>query len=78
MMETLPNNQSEFYSESYFTPTSPFTNRFLTKGFLSGKNEWWMYFLGILSAFTGYLLFQLIMMILIMRIILLVVLVKVN
>lgn len=42
---------------------SPFNNRFLTKGFNSGKNEWWMYLLGILAAFTGYLFFQLIMMI---------------
>lgn len=42
---------------------SPFNNRFLTKGFYSGKNEWWMYVLGVVAAFTGYLFFQLIMMI---------------
>lgn len=56
--------QEPYQSEGQ--PSSPFTNRFLTKGFLSGKNEWWMYLLGIISAFTGYLTFQLIMMIPIM------------
>lgn len=56
--------QEQYQFEDQFS--SPFTNRFLTKGFLSGKNERWMYLLGILSAFTGYLTFQLIMMIPIM------------
>lgn len=56
--------QEPYQSEGQ--PSSPFTNRFLTKGLLSGKNEWWMYLLGIISAFTGYLTFQLIMMIPIM------------
>ena len=56
-MQTPINNQEEPQLNS------PFVNRFLTKGFQSGKNEWWMYLLGILSAFTGYLVFQLIMMI---------------
>lgn len=42
---------------------SPFTNRFLTKGFLTGHNQWWMYLLGVLAAFLGYLVFQLIMMV---------------
>ena len=57
MMQAPINNQEEHQLHS------PFVNRFLTKGFLSGKNEWWMYLLGLLFAFTGYLLFQLIMMI---------------
>jgi membrane protease YdiL (CAAX protease family) len=48
MMQAPINNQEEHQLHS------PFVNRFLTKGFLSGKNEWWMYLLGILSAFTGY------------------------
>ena len=56
-MQTPINNQEEPQLNS------PFVNRFLTKGFQSGKNEWWMYLLGILFAFTGYLVFQLIMMI---------------
>lgn len=42
---------------------SPFNNRFLTKGFVIGKNQWWFYLLGILAAFLGYLFFQMIMMI---------------
>lgn len=40
-----------------------FENRFLIIGKESGKNEFWMYLLGILSAFVGYLLFQMIMLI---------------
>lgn len=55
--------QAQDYSLEDLQSKSPFVNRFLTKGFLSGKNEWWMYLLGLLFAFTGYLLFQLIMMI---------------
>jgi uncharacterized protein len=40
----------------------PFNNLFLIKGFVTGKNEFWHYLLGIFMAFFGYLLFQLIMM----------------
>ena len=40
----------------------PFNNLFLIKGYVTGKNEVWMYFAGIIAAFLGYLLFQLIMM----------------
>lgn len=42
---------------------TPFINRFLTKGFYTGKNDWWIYLLGIIAAFMGYLLFQLIIMV---------------
>lgn len=42
---------------------NPFINRFLTKGFYTGKNDWWIYLLGIIGAFLGYLLFQLIIMV---------------
>lgn len=42
---------------------SPFNNRFLTKGFYTGQNQWWMYVLGVLAAFLGYLVFQVIMMV---------------
>lgn len=44
-------------------PQSKFTNRFLTKGEQTGKNEFWMYLCGIIAAFLGYLAFQLIMII---------------
>ncbi|MFN8117047.1 MAG: CPBP family intramembrane glutamic endopeptidase [Bacteroidia bacterium] len=41
----------------------PFSNLFLLKGYVTGKNEFWHYLLGIVAAFAGYLTFQLIMMI---------------
>ncbi len=41
----------------------PFNNLFLIKGLVTGKNEFWHYLLGIVSAFLGYLSFQLIMMV---------------
>lgn len=41
----------------------PFTNLFLLKGFVTGKNDFWRYLLGISAAFLGYLFFQLIMVI---------------
>jgi len=40
----------------------PFNNLFLIKGFVTGKNDFWRYVLGIFLAFTGYLTFQLIIM----------------
>lgn len=55
--------QTQEYFQENLQNKSPFVNRFLTKGFVSGKNEWWMYVLGVLSAVLGYLTFQLIMMI---------------
>lgn len=41
----------------------PFSNLFLLKGYVTGKNEFWQYLLGIVAAFAGYLTFQLIMMV---------------
>lgn len=41
----------------------PFNNLFLLKGYVTGKNDFWQYLLGIVAAFAGYLSFQLIMMI---------------
>jgi membrane protease YdiL (CAAX protease family) len=41
----------------------PFSNLFLLKGYVTGKNDFWRYLLGIVAAFLGYLSFQLIMMI---------------
>jgi hypothetical protein len=55
--------QTQEYFQEDLQRKSPFINRFLTKGFISGKNEWWMYVLGVLSAVLGYLTFQLIMMV---------------
>ena len=42
---------------------SPFTNRFLIKGFSTGLNKWWLYLGGIAAAFLGYVTFQFIMMV---------------
>lgn len=36
----------------------PFNNLFLIKGFVTGKNEWWMFLAGIFAAMLGYSLFQ--------------------
>lgn len=36
----------------------PFNNLFLIKGFVTGKNEWWMFLVGIFAAMLGYSLFQ--------------------
>jgi len=41
----------------------PFNNLFLIKCLVTGKNEFWHYLFGIVSAFLGYLSFQLIMMV---------------
>lgn len=49
--------QTQEHLEENLQNKSPFINRFLTKGFLSGKNKWWMYLLGILSAVVGYSLY---------------------
>lgn len=54
-MENVSNTLSET------NENTPFTNRFLLKGFTTGQNKWWMYLLGILAAFLGYLVFQSIM-----------------
>ena len=51
MMQVPENTQVEHQLNS------PFVNRFLTKGFQSGKNEWWMYLLGILTVVLGYTLY---------------------
>jgi hypothetical protein len=55
--------QTQEYFQEDLQSKSPFINRFLTKGFVSGKNEWWMYISGLFAAFTGYLAFQFIMLI---------------
>lgn len=39
----------------------PFSNLFLLKGYVSGKNDFWRYLIGICAAFLGYLAFQMIM-----------------
>ncbi len=44
-------------------PIIPFKNLFLVKGFVTGKNQLWMYVFGVLAAFFGYFTFQLIMMV---------------
>lgn len=38
---------------------SPFNNRFLARGFSAGKNDVWIYLIGIVATFLGYSLFQL-------------------
>jgi len=49
--------QTQEYLQEDLQNKSPFVNRFLTKGFVSGKNEWWMYLLGLLFAVVGYSLY---------------------
>ena len=39
----------------------PFSNLFLLKGYVTGKNDFWRYLLGISATFFGYLIFQLIL-----------------
>lgn len=39
----------------------PFDNLYLNAGVINGRNEWWMYVLGIVAAMFGYFLAQLIM-----------------
>lgn len=41
----------------------PFNNLFLIKGYVTGKNQFWQYLVGIIAAIFGYLAFQLIMMV---------------
>ena len=53
------NENTELTSSNPF----PFNNLFLIKGYVTGKNQLWQYVLGILIAFSGYLLFQLVMQI---------------
>ncbi len=36
----------------------PFNNLFLIKGYITGKNEWWMYLVGVIIALLGYTTFQ--------------------
>lgn len=52
------NTESEVKSSNPF----PFNNLFLIKGYITGKNDFWMYLLGIFAAFLGYVTFQMIMM----------------
>lgn len=40
----------------------PFSNLFLLKGYVTGKNEFWMYLVGIVATILGYSLFQFITM----------------
>ena len=49
--------------EQKTTNPLPFKNLFLLKGYVTGKNEFWQYLLGIFAAFLGYLFFQLILMV---------------
>lgn len=53
----------ENQTENSLTQNPPLLNQFLIKGFNAGKNQWWMYLLGILFAFIGYVTFQAIIMI---------------
>lgn len=52
-METETTNQNN---------AIPFQNLFLTKGFITGKNEPWRYVLGIIIAAVGYFVFRSIIM----------------
>ncbi|MCE3258491.1 MAG: family intrarane metalloprotease [Bacteroidetes bacterium] len=44
----------------------PFNNLFLNSGLVHGHNQWWMYMFGILATILGYVLFQLVFVIILM------------
>lgn len=54
---------SEEHAESKGTNPFPFNNLFLIKGYITGRNDFRMYILGLLAAFVGYVAFQFIMLI---------------
>lgn len=56
-MEPLDHIEEERENPFYFN------NLFLIKGYVTGKNEFWQYLLGIVAAFFGYIAFQFIMMV---------------
>lgn len=53
---------SSEHAESESANPFPFNNLFFIKGYISGRNEFWLYVLGLVAAFLGYFCFQLIMM----------------
>lgn len=53
---------SSEHAEGQSANPFPFNNLFLIKGYVTGRNEAWLYVLGLAAAFVGYFCFQLIMM----------------
>ncbi len=53
--------EHEHIAEQKTVNPFPFSNLFLLKGYVTGKNDFWCYLVGISAAFLGYLVFQLIM-----------------
>lgn len=53
--------EHEHIAEQKTVNPFPFSNLFLLKGYVTGKNDFWRYLVGISAAFLGYLVFQLIM-----------------
>lgn len=54
---------SSEHAESKSANPFPFNNLFLIKGYITGRNDFWMYTLGIAAAFFGYIGFQFIILI---------------
>jgi membrane protease YdiL (CAAX protease family) len=57
-MILLYSMETQQHTDSKAGNPFPFNNLFLIKGFVTGKNEWWMYVAGILAGICGYMLFQ--------------------
>lgn len=53
----------EHYEGEIPKEQSPFRNLFLARGYYTGLNKWWMYVMGGILAFLGYILFQFIMLV---------------
>jgi membrane protease YdiL (CAAX protease family) len=54
---------SSEHAESKSANPFPFNNLFLIKGYITGRNDFWMYVFGLVAAFIGYIAFQLIMLV---------------
>ncbi len=54
---------SSEHAENKSANPFPFNNLFLIKGYITGRNDFWMYVFGLVAAFIGYIAFQLIMLV---------------
>lgn len=54
---------SSEHAESKNANPFPFNNLFLIKGYITGRNDFWMYLFGLVAAFLGYIGFQFLMLI---------------
>lgn len=57
-MILLYSMETQQHTDSKAGNPFPFNNLFLIKGFVTGKNEWWMYLCGFCAAMLGYVSYQ--------------------